>query len=136
MGWGNALLAFTGSPLFAKFFSNLQLLDVVANHQRSSQPICLTSPPSSPTPILRLLPLQSAVSSRPLHLFMCLFIISSAAARRHLVVRTVINSLKPLASSLRSIFTFIPPSLSEWTHECTLLPSCPFYSCSLSLHLP
>lgn len=93
----SALLAFTGSLHIAKFFSNLQLLDVGANHQRGSP--CAYSPyhpflplstahqapqypaippPPHPTPIFS--PLWSAVSSRPFHLFMCLFIISSAAS--------------------------------------------------------
>lgn len=73
------LLAFTGSLCIAKFFSNLQLLDVWANHQRGLRH---ANPPfQTPTnTTLHLLTLWSAVLSRPVHLFMCLFIISSAAS--------------------------------------------------------
>lgn len=88
-GGQSAALAFTGSPRIAKFFSNLQLLDVGANHQRGSPPCLSALPPCAPLPPYphtdsppplhsHLIPLRSAVSFRPLHLFMCLFIISSA----------------------------------------------------------
>lgn len=53
-------------------------------------PIRHVAPPPHPP---RISPLWSAVSFRPLHLFMCLFIISSTVSeRRLLLVRTVINS--------------------------------------------
>lgn len=76
-GVGVGLLAFTSSPRIPKFFSNLQLLDVEANHQRGS--------PCADSPRRPLLPrisshLWSAVSFRPPHLFMSLFIISSAVS--------------------------------------------------------
>lgn len=74
---GGSLLAFSGSPRIPKFFSNLQLLDVEANHQRGSP--CADSP-RRPSPPRISSPLWSAVSFRPLHLFMCLFIISSAVS--------------------------------------------------------
>lgn len=81
-GSQSTLLAFTGSPRIPKFFSNLQLLDVGANHQRGSPRAYLPYPPKftlqPPPPYF--LPLQSAVSFKPLHLFMCLFIISSAVS--------------------------------------------------------
>lgn len=125
-GSQSVLLAFTDSPRIAKFFSNLQLLDVGANHQRGSPRAYLPSHPALCFPTTRhplhQLPLRSAVSSRPLHLFMCLFIISMAASeseRRHLVVRTVINSLKllPLASSLHLHWIRPLPPAQTW-------PSC------------
>lgn len=122
---GIALLAFTGSPLFAKFFSNLQLLDVVANHQRSSQcaylpyqPPQLTHsyPPSSSPPECCLIPASSLI-----HVFIYYFIgCGWAKERRHLVVRTVIDSLKPLPSPLLS-----DPSLPLSLHRCLSGPTSP-----------
>lgn len=49
-GAQSAPLAFTSSPRIAKFFSNLQLLDVGANHQRGSPRADPPSPPLSTTP--------------------------------------------------------------------------------------
>lgn len=49
-GSQSTLLAFTGSAHIPKFFSNLQLLDVEANHQRGSPRAYLPYPPP-PTPI-------------------------------------------------------------------------------------
>lgn len=47
-GSQSALLAFIGSPCITKFFSNLQLLDVGANHQRGSPRAYLPYQPSLP----------------------------------------------------------------------------------------
>lgn len=49
-GAQSAPLAFTDSLRIAKFFSNLQLLDVGANHQRGSPRAYPPSPPLSTTP--------------------------------------------------------------------------------------
>lgn len=85
-------------------------------------PICLTPhpPPQFTHHPSHFLPLRSAISFKPLHLFMCLFIISSAVSelKRHLVVRTVINSLIPLPLSLALLSyppLFIPSSSSQRT---------------------
>lgn len=124
-GGQSAALAFTGSPRIAKFFSNLQLLDVGANHQRGSPP-CLsalppyapppyphtdspTSPPlpSYPPPECRLIQASSLI-----HVFIYYFIgCAWAGERRLLLVRTVINSLKPLPPF------FLYPSLSLAPHH-------------------
>lgn len=50
-GSQSTLLAFTGSARIPKFFSNLQLLDVEANHQRGSPRAFLPYPPHPPPPI-------------------------------------------------------------------------------------
>lgn len=49
-GAQSAPLAFSGSPRIAKFFSNLQLLDVGANHQRGSPRADPPPPPLSTNP--------------------------------------------------------------------------------------
>lgn len=155
-GSQSTLLAFTGSTRIPKFFSNLQLLDVEANHQRGSPRAYLPYPPlphpNSRTSPPHFLPLRSAVSFKPLHLFMCLFIISLAVSelKRHLVVRTVINSLIPLPLSLTLLSylpLFIPSShrrgpFSSCTNALTNVcgPCDSFYSTFpfffLFLHLP
>lgn len=133
-GWGgrggcqSALLAFTGSPRIAKFFSNLQLLDVGANHQRGSP---CAYPPNHPLshhhhqhpskPPINILPFFIPIHTphHPpifspcrfihafslIHVFIYYFIgCIWAGERRHLVVRTVINSLQLLNLSFLLFF--------------------------------
>lgn len=74
-GAGGALLAFSGSPRISKFFSNLQLLDVEANHQRGSP--CADSPRRpSPPPTPNLPPLERRLvqASSLIHVFIYYFI--------------------------------------------------------------
>lgn len=145
--WGSqsALLAFTSSPRIPKFFSNLQLLDVGANHQRglprADPPPYHRSfspppyPPITPPPECRLIQASSLI-----HVFIYYFIGCVWAGEiRHLVVRTVINSLKPLLSdpslSLSLISILEESFLLAQTHT-GLLPllGCPLVSFTLYSH--
>lgn len=71
---GAGPLAFTSSPRIPKFFSNLQLLDVEANHQRGSP--CADSPrrPLPPPNLLPPLERRLIQASSLIHEFIYYFI--------------------------------------------------------------
>lgn len=71
----SAVLAFSGSLRIAKFFSNLQLLDVGENHQRGS-PLASTSfQPQSPPPQLSIFFPSGAPSHPGLLTYSCVYLL-------------------------------------------------------------
>ena len=75
--WGSlsVLLAFTGSPRIAKFFSNLQLLDVGANHQRGSPRAYPPYHPSLPPHPCTIFSPSGAPSHSGLFTYSCVYLL-------------------------------------------------------------